>query len=216
MTVPETSQIGIWKGDFGRAYTDRTTFADDKAFNSVYLRRYGRTRDAICQDWLSDVPRDARILEVGSSIGNQLRVLQRLGFRHLYGIEVQRYCVDQAKQLSPGIDIIEALAADIPFKDGYFDLVFTNNVLIHFAPDDLAQVFDEIHRVTRRFVWGFEYYAPDFTPVNYRGNENLLWKADYGRLLHERFSDLRVCREEAYDCLDEPGNVDKAFLLAKP
>ena len=215
MTSTTTDQMEKWKGGFGRAYTDRTTFSNIDQFNQIYVQRYGRSRDDLCRDWLHSIPATSRILEVGSSVGYQLMALKRIGFENLFGIEIQRYCVDKAKELAPGVDIIEGSAFDIPFKDGFFDLVFTNNVLIHFAPPDLPAAFDEMHRVTNRFVWGFEYYASETTEVSYRGNQDLLWKADYPRMFAARFADIRVSREEIYDCLDEPGNADKAYLLEK-
>ena len=211
----QTEQIKTWTGSFGRDYTERNRFADDADFNRLYVERYGRSRDEINQDWLAAVPRDARILEVGANIGNQLRALSRIGFRHLYGIEIQRYCVEEAKRLVPEADVVEASAFDIPFKDGWFDLVFTNNVLIHIAPDDIAGVLDEMHRVTGRWIWGFEYFAPQFTQIPYRGKDDLLWKADYAALFRERFPALGREREELMDCLDEPGKQDKLYLLSK-
>ena len=211
----QTEQIKTWTGSFGRDYTERNRFADDAEFNRLYVERYGRSRDEINEDWLTAVPREARILEVGANIGNQLRALSRIGFRHLYGIEIQRFCVEEAKRLVPAADVVEASAVDIPFKDGWFDLVFTNNVLIHIAPDDIGGVFDEMHRVTGRWIWGFEYFAPQFTQIPYRGKDDLLWKADYAALFRERFPTLESEREELVNCLDEPGNRDKLYLLSK-
>jgi pseudaminic acid biosynthesis-associated methylase len=210
-----TDQVKVWTGQFGREYTERNRFADDEAFNRLYLERYGRARDAINEDWLREVPREARVLEIGANIGNQLRALRRIGFRRLYGVEIQRYCVEEAKRLNPEVDIIEGSGFDIPFKDGFFDLVFTNNVLIHIAPDDIGGLLDEMQRVTRRWIWGFEYYAPEFTEIPYRGHEHLLWKADYAALFRARFPALRSVREELLDCLDEPGKQDKLYLLEK-
>ena len=211
----QTEQIKTWTGSFGRDYTERNRFANDADFNRLYVERYGLSRDEINEDWLAAVPREARVLEVGANIGNQLRALQRIGFRHLYGIEIQRHCVEEAKRLVPEADVVEASAFDIPFKTGWFDLVFTNNVLIHISPDDIGVVMDEMHRVTRRWIWGFEYYAPTFTEIPYRGHDHLLWKADYAGLFRTRFPDLRSRREETLDCRDEPGNVDKLYLLEK-
>lgn len=211
----ETAQTKVWTGKFGRDYTERNRFADDEAFNALYVERYGQSRDAINQDWLSDIPRDSRVLEVGANIGNQLRALRRIGFRRLFGIELQRYCVEEAKRLNPEADIVEGSAFDIPFKDGFFDLVFTNNLLIHIAPGDIGAVLEEIHRVSRRWIWGFEYYAPEFTVIPYRGREDLLWKADYAALFRERFPDLKSLREQVVDCLDEPEKADKLYLLEK-
>jgi len=56
------------------------------------------------------------------------------GINNLYGIELQQYAIEKAKALTKRINIIHGVADDIPFKDGYFDMVFTSGVLIHIHP----------------------------------------------------------------------------------
>lgn len=214
--MTSTKQMETWTGDFGREYTERNVFEDDAAFNELFRNRFGRTKDEINEDFLGHLDRGIRILEVGSNVGNQLRALRRLGFHRLYGIELQRHCVDRAHETNPEIDIIEGSAFDLPFKDGFFDLVFTNNVLIHIAPADIGTVLAEMHRVTSRYIWGSEYFAETFEEIPYHGQKNLLWKADYAGLFRERFADLSVEREELLPYLDEQGPVDKMYLLRKP
>lgn len=209
-----TQQLDVWTGEFGKDYTERNRFADVEAFNKLYLDRYGKTRDDIVRDWFAPVDKDGGILEMGANIGNQLDCLQRVGYSRLFGVEPQRFCVDEAKRLVPGVDVVQGSGFDIPFKDGFFDAVFSNNVLIHIAPQDLPRVMKEITRCTRRYVLGFEYYAPEVTEINYHGNSNLLWKADYARMFQETCG-LKLVREELVECRDEPGNVDKFYLLEK-
>ena len=211
----DTDQMKVWKGEFGEKYTERNTYLSSDEHSNSYIARYGKSRDDINNELFSGISRDLRVLEVGSNIGYQLQSLHRAGFHKLHGIEIQRHCVDKAKKLWEGIDIIEASAFDIPFKDNYFDLVFTNNVLIHFSPDDISKVMDEMYRVTNKYIFGFEYYAENFTEINYRGLGNLLWKADYSRLFQEKHPDLEVVTETFFDCLDDPGMRDKAYLLKK-
>jgi pseudaminic acid biosynthesis-associated methylase len=210
-----TEQVKVWTGQFGRDYTARNRFESDAAFNDFYVKRYGGPRDALFSEWLSVLPRDARILEVGANIGNQLRCMQRIGFTRLYGVEIQRHCIEESRKTYENIDIVEGTGFDIPFKDGWFDLVFTNNVLIHIAPGDLPRMQREIHRVSGGRIMGFEYFAPEFTDIPYRGNTNLLWKADYAKLYRENCPGLTAEREQLFPCLDEPGNTDKLFLLKK-
>ena len=210
-----TEQVKVWTGAFGRDYTERNRFANDAEFNDFYLKRYGEPRDKVFSEWLSALPRDAKILEVGANIGNQLRCLQRIGFSRLYGVEIQRHCVDESRSLYTGIDIVEGSGFDIPFKDNWFDLVFTNNVLIHIAPGDLPRMQKEIHRVCGGQIMGFEYFAPELTEIPYRGKTNLLWKADYSKLYREQFPGLNVEREQLFPCLDDTGAIDKLFLLRK-
>lgn len=210
-----TKQQEVWTGSFGRAYTDRNQFEDDGAFNNFYISRYGRTRDEINSDWLGEIDHELPVLEVGANIGNQLRALRRLGFRRLFGVEIQRYCVEQAKLINPEVDVVESSAFDVPFKDSYFNVVFTNNVLIHIAPNDLPKVMDEMYRVSNRYIFGFEYFAPEIQEICYRGHNNLLWKADYAALFLARFPDLKVVRQDLVSCLDEVGTTDKIYLLEK-
>jgi len=63
-----------------------------------------------------------------------------------------------------------ATAFEIPFPDGFFDVIFTSGVLIHIAPSDLPKALHEIHRCAGGFIWGLEYYSPQPMEVTYRGH----------------------------------------------
>jgi pseudaminic acid biosynthesis-associated methylase len=210
-TTNDTDQIRTWSGDFGREYTDRNTYTPAE-LDELYRRNYGITRTELNQKFLSEIPRDVRILEVGSNIGTQLLVLQQMGFHNLFGIEIQSYALERAKERVEGAVLTQASVLAVPYPDRYFDLVFTSGVLIHIAPADLPAAMDEIHRCAKQWIWGFEYYAPKMTEVAYRGHEALLWKADYARSYLDRFHELELVREDRIRYLDND-NVDTAFLL---
>ena len=212
----KTEQENFWSGDFGKNYTDRNSRQNDE-FNIIYQAWYGVARTKMNQDFLGSLPKDIRILEVGCNTGMQLACLKSMGFTSLYGIELQGYAVQKAKEYTEGINIIQGSAFDIPFKDGFFDLVFTSGVLIHIAPDNLSKVFAEMHRCSNKYVWGFEYYAEQTTSINYRGNEGFLWKANYGKLMRDQFENLSLVKEELYPYITdtEKGNVDFMYLLEK-
>jgi pseudaminic acid biosynthesis-associated methylase len=210
-----SQQTETWRGSFGRAYTDRNRFDDADAFNAFYVERYGFTKDELNTRHLANLPRDMRFLEVGCNIGNQLESIGRLGFRRLYGVELQRAAVEAAHSERPELDIVEGSALDLPFRDGFADLVFTNNVLIHMAPDYLGRVMDEMHRVSGRYIWGFEYYSPTLVEIPYRGQVDLLWKADYGQMFLDRFEDLALVDWQTFQYRSQPDLVDKMYLLEK-
>jgi pseudaminic acid biosynthesis-associated methylase len=209
----ETEQVRTWSGDFGREYTDRNIYTPAE-LDELYRRNYGVSRTELNRSLLQEVPRDARILEVGCNIGNQLLLLQEMGFRNLCGIEIQSYALERAKERVEGAVLTQASVLAIPYADRNFDLVFTSGVLIHIAPADLPAAMDEIHRCAKYWIWGFEYYAPEMTEVAYRGHEALLWKTDYARCYLERFRDLELVREDRMRYLDNE-NVDTAFLLRR-
>jgi pseudaminic acid biosynthesis-associated methylase len=208
-----TRQMGIWSGAFGREYTDRNA-ASIEELDAMYQREFGIGRQAMNQAFLGSLPRDLRVLEVGSNIGNQLVLLQSMGFTRLYGIELQRYAVQLSQRRTRGMGLMQGSAFDIPCRDGVFDLVFTSGVLIHLAPQDLEVALGEIHRTTRRYIWGMEYFSETCQEVAYRGEQGLLWKTDFCTLYLERFPDLRLVQQRRYP-RQSGDNQDTMFLLER-
>jgi len=207
-----TEQIKHWDGEFGKEYTKRNARTlsemDDK-----YRENWGTTREAMNREFLSEIKFDS-ILEVGTNVGNQLMTLQKSGYENLWGIEVSKFAFEKSKQNIIGANIVRADAFDIPFKDRYFDLVFTSGVLIHISPDDINRALDEIYRVSRKYIWGFEYYADEYEAVSYRGNEGLLWKTDFAGLYLKRFPGLKLVKQKKYPYKTND-NVDVMFLLER-
>jgi len=137
-----------------------------------------------------------------------------MGFESLYGIELQEYAVEISKKRTKGINIIQGNAFDIPYKSSYFDLVFTSGVLIHIHPSDIKTICKEINRCSKKYIWGFEYYADEFTEVNYRDNSDLLWKADYANIYLSTFKNLDLVKEKRLKYLTND-NINTMFLLKK-
>jgi pseudaminic acid biosynthesis-associated methylase len=212
-TAAETAQTTVWKGDFGREYTDRNTFNPDE-LDRLYMKEFGIARTQINNELLAGISKQARLLEVGCNDGNQLLLLQRMGYSNLSGVELQPYALEIARKRLPGVSLKLGSALALPHEDSAFDVVFTSGVLIHIAPSDLPRALDEIHRCTKEYIWGVEYYASEETEISYRGHNQLLWKMDYARRYLERFSDLELVREQRLP-YQENSNVDNAFLLRK-
>jgi pseudaminic acid biosynthesis-associated methylase len=212
-----TEQMAVWKGEFGADYTERNKFPDVESFNGYFRERFGHGRDDMNDMFVSALDRQSRFLEIGANVGNQLAALQRMGFSRLYGLEIQRVAIEASKSRWQGLDIVEGSGLDIPYKDNFADVVFTSDVLIHISPDDLGTVMDEIYRCSRSYIWGFEYFAPELTEINYRKNQNLLWKANYCQLFCDRFDDLEVVKIVDFPYLidEEAGNIDQMYLLKK-
>lgn len=202
-----------WAGQFGKEYTDRNALSLEET-ELLYKRNYGITHTEMNSKFIGDLDRNMRVLEVGSNIGNQLLCLQEAGFKNLYGIELQSYAVELSKSRTKGVNIIQGSAFDIPFRDDFFDLVFTSGLLIHIAPDDINAVLDEIYRCTKQYIWCFEYYSDEYTQINYRGQAGLLWKTNFSKLFLKRFKNLGLVKEELFKYLTND-NMDAMFLLQK-
>lgn len=208
--MKRTEQEGFWQGSFGDEYTIRN--AGD--WDELYKRNWGVSRTELNEEFLSGISKDAFILEVGCNRANQLQVLQKQGFSNLWGIEINKKALEIARE-NRSFNLVEGSALDIPYKDAFFDLVFTSGVLIHIAPEDLPLVMDEIHRVSKRYIWGFEYFSEELEEIDYRGHKNRLWKNDFLRLYMEQFPDLKVMKQRKIKYLMND-NVDMMFILEKP
>lgn len=209
-----SKQETIWKGEFGKEYTDRF-YQGIERIECAFIEDYGISRKNLDLEFLGDVDRNVKILEVGCNIGMKLYSLQQLGFTNLYGIEIQRYAVEKAKQIHSNIDIILGDANDIPFKDSYFDVVFTSGLLIHISPDNIHKILSEIYRCSSKYIWGWEYYSDSYKEVIYRGNNKLLWKADFAGLYMKYFSDLILVKSKKIELQKEKGKFNQMFLLEK-
>jgi pseudaminic acid biosynthesis-associated methylase len=211
--IQSTEQARTWNSDFGREYTDRNPVGLEQ-LDDLYRRNYGVTRTEVNRRFLSEIPKGARILEVGCNIGNQLLSLKQMGFSNLYGIDVQQYALEKARRQISDATLTEASALAIPYPDRYFDLVFTSGVLIHIAPDDLPRALAEIHRCARQWIWGVEYFSPQTTEVQYRGHSGLLWKTDYAARYRKLFPALELVREDRL-CYIGNSNIDTVFMLRR-
>jgi len=208
-----TFQLKNWTNEFGREYTKRNAYSVD-SLNKAYLDCFGISRAALNRSFLKSVAKSSRILEVGCNIGIQLRFLRQAGFNNLYAIEPQADAVKSVRRSLPDANIITGNGLDIPFKDGYFDLVYTSGVLIHIHPKDIKKAIREIYRCSNKYIWGFEYYAKKCEEVLYHGYRNLLWKTDFVKLFLDTFSDLTIEKIKHLKHRDND-NVDFMYLLKK-
>lgn len=207
--MPSTTEV--WAGAFGIEYTDRNTMTCEE-MDAMYLERYGISRTQMNLNFLSDLQRNVKILEVGCNIGMELLFLQKMGFTNLSGIDIQPYAVEEAK--NRGLNVIQGSASSLPFEDNEFDMVFTSGVLIHIPPEGLPKVMDEIYRCARKYIWGMEYHSPELSAIPYRGETGLLWKGDYSRMFLARFPNLFTTREQVYNYKTD-SNKDVMYLLVK-
>lgn len=210
---PETIQSTVWKGQFGRDYTDRNT-CDPEALDALYLKNYGVSRRAINEKFLQDIPKSASFLEVGCNTGNQLLLLQEMGYSNLAGVELQPYAIELARKRLPQASLSLGSALSLPYEDGRFDVVFTSGVLIHISPGDLPRALEQIYRCSRSFIWGLEYFSSDAVEIPYRNHSGLLWKMNYARRYLEQFANLELVREQNLPYLQSE-NRDTVFLLKK-
>jgi pseudaminic acid biosynthesis-associated methylase len=162
----------LWSGDFGDDYVDRNIGAYE-------------IREPF---WRSIVDRVAptRVLEVGCNVGGNLRwIAPSVPPGSAYGVDVNRKALAALRETLPDVNTIWTAARELPFRDDFFDFVFTMGVLIHQPEESVRDVMSEMVRCSSRFVLCGEYFSADTVDVPYRGVEGALFKRDYGKLFTE-------------------------------
>jgi pseudaminic acid biosynthesis-associated methylase len=167
----------LWAGQFGDAYIERNLKAANgrAPFWNRLLTQY----------------QVATVLEVGCNVGANLTwIAQSLPARSVFGVDVNERALQLLRSNVPGVNALWSLGRSLPFRDHYFDMVFTAGVLIHQPELSLPLVMAEIVRCSRKYVLCMEYFAENTTEVFYRGETGALFKRNYGRLYQELFPNL--------------------------
>lgn len=68
-----------------------------------------------------------------------------------------------------------------------FELVFTCGVLIHINPEDLFQTITKMFQFSSRYIIVAEYFNRTSISINYRGEDDKLFKRDWGKFVLENF-----------------------------
>lgn len=170
-----TEQEQFWAGGFGDGYMARNA-SDALHRSNVFFWR----------NVLRAMPRPASIAELGCNIGMNLRALNQLDPNiELSGFEINEQACDKAREL--GVARIECRTVIDPLPgEALYDLSFTKGVLIHINPDHLNDVYDNLFRVSNKYIMVAEYYNPTPMSVNYRGHEGRLFKRDFAGELMDR------------------------------
>lgn len=174
--MQKTHQLKAWTSDLGRVYLERN------ANDDIMLRRHALA------PILAACPKEPEsILEVSKN----LLALSGLTDASLHAIEPFKEAHERLLEIPGLARAINCDGQSLPYVDGSIDLVFTSGVLIHVKPDDLEKVMGEIVRVSRRYIWCNEYFAKIPESIPYRGESDLLFKRDFGRLYLDKFPALR-------------------------
>lgn len=197
---PDTGRLEeLWRGDFGDEYVGRNAAA-------------GQGREPFWNELLDEFPVES-VLEVGCNRGGNLgHIARKVPPRSVYGIDINETALAELRSEVPGVNALWSPAREIPFRDRWFDLVFTTGVLIHQSPNALPLVMGEVVRCSRRYVLCGEYYAEELTEVPYRGHRGALYKRDFGALYQELFPELEL-RKRGFLSKQDGGWDDVTYWL---
>lgn len=183
----------VWQGKFGKAYTKRNDLPVGEMEKQAKWM-LGKTYKDLFID-LIGTKRLQNVLEIGCNVGKKLEIMSQVTNAKLYGIEPQQVAVETVHGRLPKYNVIQGTVYDLPFKDNFFDLVFTSVVLIHIPPKALKLAMSEIARVSKKYIMGLEYWEKKSTSTVYHGNKELLWKTDFPRQYLRYNPELKLVKE---------------------
>lgn len=189
---------GLWASEFGDAYLER-----NRAAGAGRERFFGRVIERC---------RPRRVLEVGC--GHAVNLPYFAGHvepRNTWGVDINEASLAAARREQPTVNVAWSPARSLPFRDEWFDLVYTVAVLMHQPDTTLPLVMHEIVRCSRRWVMCAEYYADDRTEVDWRAPGALI-KRDFTRLYLDHFPELRLAEEGFLDTEDGFDRVNFAIF----
>lgn len=88
----------------------------------------------------------AQALEVGTSTGNNFRILREMSFASIQGLELNEGAIEFCRR--KGIENVEkGDICNIPYSDNSFDFIMATDIIEHVDDDNLA--LSELYRVLR-------------------------------------------------------------------
>jgi SAM-dependent methyltransferase len=138
-----------------------------------------------------------RVLEVGCANGWRLSILHGRCGCECFGIDPSKAAIAQGKERYGDIDLAVGTADDLPFEDGFFDVVILGFCLYLCDRQDLFKIAWQVDRVLgesgRVYIFDFD---PPFAYKNRYAHfpglysykmpyaDMFLWNPAYGRIYH--------------------------------
>lgn len=176
----ETEQEKFWAGEFGDRYATRNTGEQFVANQTAYFSRV-----------LSLTHNVKSVIEYGANIGENLHAIKSLlPDVNMAAVEINASAADQISAWKEGkVDVYQDSILHFESKVKY-DLTFVKGVLIHINPDKVSVVYDLLYQSSKRYILIGEYYNPSPVTINYRGNNDRLFKRDFCGEMMDKYPDL--------------------------
>jgi len=173
-----SDQEKFWVQEYNKEYIEKNTNFDHELGAEGWKKM------------LSSIPSNSikNYLECGSNIGRNIEQISRV-YPDLIP-SVLDVNAEALKYVSENYNIDKSFHGaiiDSDFEDNSFDLVFTQAVLIHVNPDQLIGSMKRMFDLSSKYILMGEYFNRTPTSITYQGEEDRLFKRDFGKLFLENF-----------------------------
>jgi pseudaminic acid biosynthesis-associated methylase len=181
MKAYKTEQEEFWAGEFGSRYISRNQSNNLLGSNINFFSRSLKYGFGI-----------KNVIEFGANIGMNLKALSSLyPEAELFGVEINKDAVEHLRIEIPKENIFHQSILDF-YSPQTWDLVLIKGVLIHMNPDLLGEVYKKLFNATEKYLLIAEYYSPVPVKINYRGNEDKLFKRDFAGEIMDLYPSLSL------------------------
>lgn len=180
----KTEQENFWSGEFGDEYIERNDGRKILASNIAFFSQI-----------LENTTRVNSVIEFGANIGLNLKAIkQLLPDVECSAVEINHKAAEILKadqDFHNDICVFEESILNFETKRKY-DFVLIKGVLIHINPNEVERVYQKLYESSEKYICIAEYYNPSPVSINYRGNEDRLFKRDFAGEFMDRYPDVSL------------------------
>jgi SAM-dependent methyltransferase len=119
-----------------------------------YVRGKKRSLGLVEEFKKLDIKEGDSILELGCNVGRNLWFLQKAGYNHLFGVEVNLYAIEMSRDYFPKLEagfILGDMETVLPALSEK-QVVFSMATLCHVHPSVEENVFKEMMRIAQKYI----------------------------------------------------------------
>lgn len=186
-------QTSDWERYWSNRRSGKDWHGQQRNWIDGYWNSRGHTHRKLLVDTIANYYPQT-VLEIGCASAPNLALLtERLPKAKLVGMDINEHALNRARYefaLNPNVTLHYGKADQMGFADKYFDVTFTDAMMIYIGKDKIAEVMGNIDRTTKKAIIFLERHM---IGVGWEGYyKDGLWYRDYVALANKFFPNAEV------------------------
>ena len=173
-----SKQEVFWAKDYSKEYIEKNSKFDDKLGVDGWSKILNKADQEI-----------NNFLELGCNVGRNINQLEPvLPNAKPSIIEISEEAFEFVTGKYKFEHSFNGPILDSKFEENSFNLTFTMGVLIHINPDQLIDHMKKLYSYSNQYIVIGEYFNRTPVSLEYQGEQDKLFKRDFGKLFIENFN----------------------------